>query len=78
MFCLGITEKRDRQYQVRPLQVNDQTKNAYYMLIKNLSCLIRTQYYKYQYSHFFCQYCLLDCISQEVLQNHEDICKQQI
>ena len=45
-------------------------KTSHYVLNKDLSRLVSSQYNNHNGKHYFCQYCLHGCISEEVLKNH--------
>ena len=44
-------------------------------MVKDLSRLVSSQYNNHRDETYFCQYCLHDCTSEEVLKNHLEKCK---
>ena len=50
-------------------------KTSHCVLVKDLSRLVSRQYNNYKRKHYFCQYCLHGCTSEEVLKNHLGRCK---
>ena len=47
----------------------------HYVLLKDLSRLVSSQYNNHRDKTYFCQYCLHDCTSEEVLENNLERCK---
>ena len=45
-------------------------EKSHYVLVKDLSRLVSSQYNNHKYKTDFCQYCLHGCTSEEVLRNH--------
>ena len=50
-------------------------ETAYYVLVKDLSRLVSSQYNNNYHKKYFCQYCLHGCTIEEVLKNHLERCK---
>ena len=47
----------------------------HYVLVKDLSRLVSSKYNNHKHKTYFCQYCLHDCTSEELLENHLERCK---
>ena len=74
IFPLGSTTMTTASHHVNLLYVTaDET--SHYVLVKNLKRLVSRQYNNYKSKHYFCQYCLHGCTSEEVLRHHLERCK---
>ena len=84
----GLNDARDKVIPVR-ISENDDTEartidllyihttdNAHYVLIKDLSRLVRSQVTKHQHAHFICRRCLRFCKTKRVLEKHVESCKK--
>ena len=74
IFPLYITKQTEKQHHVNLLLYQEEGK-SHYVLIKDLSRLVRSQYSKCHGQHFFCPYCLHGCTSQKILDKHMERCK---
>ena len=71
---LRITTMTVARHHVNLLYITaDET--SHYVLVEDLSRLISIQYNNHKGKHYFCQYCLHDCTSEEVLKTHLERCK---
>ena len=50
-------------------------EKSHYAVMKDLSRLVLRQHNNDNNKRYFCQYCLHDCTSEEVLKNHMERCK---
>ena len=74
IFPLRIAAMTVARHHVNLLYISaDET--SHYVLVKDLSRLKSIQYNNHNDKHYFCQYCLYDCISEKVLENHMERCK---
>ena len=71
---LRVTTMTVARHHVNLLYITaDET--SHYVLVKDLSRLISIQYNNHKSKHYFCQYYLHGCTSEEVLKNHLERCK---
>ena len=74
IFSLRITTMTIARHHVDSLYFTaDET--SHYVLVKDLSRLASSQYNNHNGKHYFCQYWLHGCTSEEVLKNHLGKCK---
>ena len=74
IFLLHITTMTTASHHVNLLYITiDET--SHYVLVKDLSRLVSIQCNNHNSKHYFCQYCLRGCTSEEVLKNHLGRCK---
>ena len=77
IFSLRITTTTVARHYVNLLYITaDET--SHYVLVKDLNTLILIQYDNHNGKHYFCQYCLHGCTSEEVLKNHMERCKLHV
>ena len=75
VISMRVTEKKDARHHVNVLYFNEGRK-SHYVLIRNMSRLLRSQVSGHREGLFFCNYCLHACYSQEILNRHLEKCKQ--
>ena len=74
IFPLRITTVAVARHQVNLLYITaDET--SHYVLVKDLSRLVSTQYHNHKNKTYFCQYCLHVCAREDLLKNHWGRCK---
>ena len=77
IFLLRITTMTAASHQANLLYITvDET--SHYVLVKDLSRLVSIQCNNHNSKHYFCQYCLHGCSSEEVLKNHLGRCKLHV
>ena len=74
IFPIRVTENKGRNHHVKLLLINNGNK-YHYILMKDLSWLLSSQYKGYNRRLFFCSYCLHGCTSHVILERHEEKCK---
>ena len=74
IFPLRITTVTTARQHVN-LSYITASKTSHYVLLKDLSRLVLRQDNNDNNKRYFCQFCLHDCISEEVLKNHSGRCK---
>ena len=76
IFLLHITTMAIARYHLNLLYITA-SKTSHYVLVKDLSRLVSSQYNNNYHKKYFCQYCLHGCTIEEVLKNHLERCKLQ-
>ena len=74
IFLLRITTITTASHHVSLLYITAD-KTSHYVLVKDLSRLVSIQHNNHKGKHYFCQYCLHGCTSEDVLKKHLERCK---
>ena len=74
VYPLRISKTIDAIHHVDLLYISDNDVN-HYVLIKNLSRLIRSQLSSYKCQMFICPYCLHACKTKDILDRHVERCQ---
>ena len=74
MFPLRITTTTVARHRMNLLYIITGRKSRY-ILVKDLSRLVLSQYNNHNSKQYFCQYCFHGCTGEEVLKNHLERCK---
>ena len=74
VFPMRISKKTDSEHHIDLLYISDSDIN-HYVLIKNMSRLIKSQLSLHKCQTFICSYCLHGCKTKEILDRHVERCK---